>query len=160
MGAIRSYWASEVVGRRVELAAQSERGWALVHGRNDIAFITWETSGMVSSRSTWLYHRLSPDPLRNMLPGRVVGAFGYGVCDTSLPPQVPVYKAIVLPYWLLIGIAMSPWLVYAWRRWRGRAARRIAAGLCPACGYDLRASPERCPECGAACPTPVPATAA
>lgn len=37
-------------------------------------------------------------------------------------------------------------LPFAERRYRRALAR---AGCCRACGYDLRASPDRCPECGA-----------
>jgi hypothetical protein len=54
---------------------------------------------------------------------------------------------LVIPYWVLgIITAALPIarLAVWWRRWR-----RHPEGCCRACGYDLRATPERCPECGA-----------
>jgi hypothetical protein len=52
------------------------------------------------------------------------------------------------PYWILSTITLLlPALAAIVARRRRRAQR--AQGLCPSCGYDLRATPHRCPECGA-----------
>ena len=45
-----------------------------------------------------------------------------------------------------MALAVLP-TIWLFRKLRSR--RRLAAGLCPVCGYDLRATPDRCPECGA-----------
>jgi hypothetical protein len=54
---------------------------------------------------------------------------------------------VLIPYWLiLLSAAVLP-TREAWQRLTAR--RRTNRALCPACGYDLRATPDRCPECGA-----------
>jgi rRNA maturation endonuclease Nob1 len=48
---------------------------------------------------------------------------------------------------LVVAAAIALWAVLAWRRAREKR-RRWKLDLCPACGYDLRESSHRCPECG------------
>jgi hypothetical protein len=59
---------------------------------------------------------------------------------------------ITIPYWFpAFCLAIAPTL-YLLRRLRAWLPHR-RAGLCRHCGYDLRATPDRCPECGATPPT-------
>jgi hypothetical protein len=68
-------------------------------------------------------------------------------------PALPI-KCVSLPWaWFAIPAAVLP-LVLALRG-LVLMRRHRAPGLCRACGYDLRASTDRCPECG----TPIPAEA-
>ena len=62
------------------------------------------------------------------------------------------YRQLIIPY--LLAAALFAVLPMVWLRRVLQSTRLIRAGLCPFCGYDLRATPKRCPECGK---TPRPA---
>ncbi len=61
--------------------------------------------------------------------------------------SIPGLRTLIVPFWIPLGLV-------AYVVWRLRFSpanlrrRRIKLGLCLSCGYDLRASVERCPECG------------
>lgn len=56
------------------------------------------------------------------------------------------WTTITLPLWPLAVLCLI--FVARWMLLTRRDRRRRQSGRCIACGYDLRASPDRCPECG------------
>lgn len=87
--------------------------------------------------------------LRELQPnGSWVSGYPSGIIDAT-----GVRRVWVIPYypaWLL-GVLLLGLFALKMDR-RARIAMRLAKGLCPVCGYDLCATPDRCPECGAEVP--------
>ena len=68
------------------------------------------------------------------------------------PEQVGMIFAVVFLITALLPLVRTLELVVSFVRRLGKR-REARRGLCPSCGYDLRESPERCPECGMAVKT-------
>ena len=92
------------------------------------------------------WHEALFDPIR-----RKVHVLGFRVASGRLDLTSAVivhYNALIVPWWFLVlvlaplPLRMGRALFVRMRRWR--------RGQCLSCGYDIRASAERCPECGAA----------
>ncbi len=61
-------------------------------------------------------------------------------------PIMKSYFELVIPLWMLFLLTLIPSAMQlASARHRRNLRRR---GCCTVCGYDLRATPDRCPECG------------
>jgi hypothetical protein len=93
----------------------------------------------------WFTHSHYPatsDPPSNRMPTtwRNLG-FGF---ERNGPPNTWSEWVLLIPFWaILIATAAPPLLYLRWRRRQPEGEIR-----CPVCNYDLRATPDRCPECG------------
>jgi len=58
-------------------------------------------------------------------------------------------RTVMIPYWFFVLLTLIvPALAFRRTRRERRHLLRVKDHLCSKCGYDLRATPDRCPECG------------
>jgi len=152
---VRSYWRYDLLLRAGDggggLDAISSESSSLVLQRS------WGMAGGFSRVSPdWKWRSQATDPQArwdSSVADRVVRwRFARFLWASHDPPgERYSLRLLMIPYWsLAAATAVLPirWL-YRFRRDRLRRTRR-ESGLCATCGYDLRASPGRCPECGTA----------
>jgi hypothetical protein len=161
---IRSFWAldqwlyylDQVQPPTVSLERMIvQSGLGGIQFQHDISAYSYGVGNQPPQRTSGFGHRAYPAEYPQ--PPAQVGArtilgfyFGHGILPLPGDPGANTerYLLIVVPIWSLIVLtAVLPVMGFIrWRRERRRA--RIEAGLCLTCGYDLRATPDRCPECG------------
>jgi hypothetical protein len=130
-------------GLEVELfGAMYFEPYGLIKDHND-----WNPSSHLGgSKFVRGYPRLRP-PAATSWHG-FDAAFQWNAPDRR-PPATAHWMAIIVPYWFLTLVTAIPFYRVSSGYLRRRRARsRRAHGLCTSCGYDLRASLDRCPECG------------
>ena len=73
---------------------------------------------------------------------------------TRVLTQYGTKSSVSVPYWFLALLTLALPVLWGMRVWwlARRCRSRMSHGLCVSCAYDLRASHEKCPECG----TPIP----
>jgi hypothetical protein len=163
---VRSYLHPEWLERHVEVpngnvVANTQIRLTSSHGGLRIAYDAWDFPVAVPSRiplvcdGNWYLNTESDrcdyasDPFSDTRTQWNSLGFGFQSQTMSGPIMARQDRLVelILPYWSVTLVLMLPAAGSLIRRYR--RVMRLTTNHCAQCGYDLRATPDRCPECGA-----------
>jgi hypothetical protein len=125
---VRSYWAADRIERYDKVGS-------MTLGSRDGALGFWRDSDW-SGATRGIYYR------------KVESEWPFsGTMTFSAHVRYGTQLRVILPHWVL-ALLFAMLSAFCFRS-AVRSRRRHREGRCPACGYDVRATPDRCPECGA-----------
>jgi hypothetical protein len=107
----------------------------------------YRTGAWISGHTYIVPPGVSLESFRHEFRVTSFGFWGDNYVDAQ-PLYVNHEHFVRIPWWailLAVLLPTAPTTIYIWRRYKPVWVRR---GFCAKCGYDLRATPLKCPECG------------
>ena len=143
---VRSHWVTD------DVLYTRPNQWAIGLGtkQGQVTFCVIESrapGGFRGGKDGFRYtNRTSWVGSRSFLPGvvKTIDVAGFERSELLGPARMRWWTT---PLWSVALLTVVAPAVWSWRWHRRRVRGR--GKLCSSCGYDLRATPDRCPECGA-----------
>lgn len=159
---VRGYWVSDDVTRAMGNQAKNAWSWTFFHsGRGRVVLVRHTIDywpGLMHDADGVEWERTVSKPSADLpavanpgtgLPQRHFAGIWHEWRDWPVSYGVDRVDCWGIPLAWLAGVtAVLPGIGAVVFLTKRRRRGRVKRGLCPVCGYDVRATPTRCPECG------------
>jgi hypothetical protein len=150
---VRSYWRNDYVARVTNAIGSDGRPYYEVRGISSqvgriTLYFSYHGGGSYVGPETSFTSRIADSSAINDIGWQVAperkhfGILRWYRSSHKHSSGVDTNECVQVSYWFL-ALTTSLVSVLAWR-----ARSRFPSSCCAKCGYDLRATPDRCPECG------------